>query len=99
MLVEDLSIILIERVQKRATKYILCYTITYSGYKLRLVLMRLKLLPLMYIYNLADVMFFIKSIKFLSEKFNIFNHVEFTFGPARSDSAGLKLRHKPASTK
>jgi len=45
----------------------------------------------MYIYDLADIMFFIKSMKLPYEKFNIFDHVEFTSGPTRS--AGLKLRH------
>ena len=41
----------IEMIQKRATKYILSdYS---SDYKLRLT--RLKLLPLMYIYDLADI--------------------------------------------
>ena len=79
-------------IQKQTTKYILCdYN---SGYKVRL--MRHELLPLMYIYDLADIMFFIKSMKLLSEKFNIFDHVKFTSGPTRS--AGLKLRHNIAST-
>ena len=82
---------LLERVQRRATKYILNdYT---SNYKERLL--RLKLLPLMYIYNLADIMFFIKSVKFPSEKFNILNIVEFISGPTRSP--GYKLRHMIAS--
>ena len=82
---------LLERVQRRATKYILNdYT---SNYKERLL--RLKLLPLMYIYDLADIMFFIKSVKFPSEKFNISNFVEFISGPTRS--AGYKLRHVIAS--
>ena len=57
---------LLEKVQKRATKYILNdYT---SCYKQRLP--RLELLPLMYIYDLADIMFFVKSVKFPSDKFN-----------------------------
>jgi len=50
----------------------------------------------MYIYDLADIMFFIKSMKLPSDKFNIFDHVKFTSGPTRS--AGLKFRHKTAST-
>jgi len=49
----------------------------------------------MYIYDLTDIMFFIKSVKFPTDKFNI-NFVEFTSGPTRS--AGYKLRHKTAST-
>ena len=50
----------------------------------------------MYIYNLADIMFLVKSVKFPSDKFNIFDFVEFISGPTRS--AGYKLRHKTAST-
>jgi len=42
----------------------------------------------MYIYDLADITFFIKSLKFPTRKFNIL------------DSAGHKLKHKfgPGST-
>ena len=51
---------LIEKVQKRATKCILSdYS---SGYKLRLT--RLKLLPLMYIYDLADIIFLLNQLNF-----------------------------------
>ena len=50
----------------------------------------------MYTYDLADIIFFIKSVKFPSEKFNILDYVEFTSGSTRS--AGLKLKHKSAST-
>ena len=64
--------------------------IPYS-YKSRL--MRLNLLPLMYIYDLNDIMLFINSVKSPSDKFNI---LEFTFGTTRS--AGLKLKHNSAST-
>jgi len=44
--------------------------------------MKLKL-HLMHIYDLADIMFFIKSMKLPSNKFNIFDHVEFASGPTR----------------
>ena len=82
----------IEKVQKRATKYILSdYN---SDYKLRLT--RLKLFPLMYIYDLTDIIFFIKLLKSPSDKFNILDYVEFTSGHTRS--AGVKLKHKIAST-
>ena len=47
----------------------------------------------MYIYDLANIMFFIKSVKF---QFKIFDFVEFISVPTRS--AGYKLRHKTAST-
>ena len=50
----------------------------------------------MYIYDLTDIIFFIKSIKFPSEKFNILDYVEFGSGHTRS--AGVKLKHKTAPT-
>ena len=76
---------LIEKVQRRATKYILCdYT---SDYKSRL--MRLNLLPFMYIYDLNDIMFFINSVKSPSDRFNILDYVEFTSGTTRPDQLVL----------
>ena len=49
----------IERIQRRATKYILNdYT---SDYKSRLL--KLHILPLMYTLDLNDIMFFIKNLK------------------------------------
>jgi len=65
-----------------------------SGNKQRLL--KLELLPLMCIYDLTDIMFFIKSVKFPTDKLNIFNFVEFISGPTRS--VGYKLRPKTAST-
>ena len=47
----------------------------------------------MYIYDLTDIIFF---IKFPSEKFNILDYVEFGSGHTRS--AGVKLKHKTAPT-
>ena len=56
-LIKDIT--LLERIQRRATKYILNdYT---STYKFRLE--QLNLLPLMYIYEINDLMFLIKSLK------------------------------------
>jgi len=83
---------LIERVQRRATKYILSDYC--SCYKQRL--MQLKILPLMYIYDLADIMFFVKAFKSPNDKFNILNFVEFSSGPTRA--AGHKLKHKSGTT-
>ena len=52
------DILLLERVQRRATKFILNnYTM---DYKTRLT--NLKLLPLMYVLELQDVIFLIKSL-------------------------------------
>ena len=51
------DIVLLERIQRRATKYILNEYA--SDYKSRLV--SLQLLPLMYYFELCDLMFFIKT--------------------------------------
>ena len=56
-LLEDIFIL--ERVQRRATKYILNNYML--PYKVRLE--RLHLLPLMYTYELNDLIFFVKSLK------------------------------------
>ena len=56
----------------------------------------LNLLPLMYIYDLNDIMFFYQLSKSPSDKFNILDYVEFTSCTTRS--AGLKLKHKFAPT-
>ena len=74
--------------QQRATKFILNDFI--SDYKTRLL--KLRLLPLMYIFELSDIMFFIKSIKCPTNSFNIFNFISF------SNSRGLKLHHNPSNT-
>ena len=65
---------LLERVQKRKTKYILNdFT---SDYKDRLIF--LELLPLMMFYELLDIMFFIKSLKNPNDCFDISNYLQFT---------------------
>ena len=53
------DILNIERVQQRATKYVLNDYI--SDYKTRL--RELKLLPPMYFFELQDIMFVVKSLK------------------------------------
>ena len=78
----------LERVQRRTTKFILNDYI--SDYKSRLI--RLNLLPLMYIYELNDIMFFIKSCKSPSSHFNIFDYLQFSNSSTRS-SKNLKLLH------
>ena len=87
-LLKDISIL--ERVQRRATKYILNdYS---SSYKSRLV--KLDLLPLMYQYKLSDLLFFIKSYKDTHPHFDIKNYVSMsTTSSTRSSSSG-KLVHK-----
>ena len=70
----------IERVQRRATKYILNdYT---SCYKTRLI--KLKLFPLMYLFEIQDILFAIKSIKTQTIQFNITNYISFNSASTRS---------------
>ena len=83
------DIVLLENIQRRATKYILNdYA---SSYRSRLIY--LSLLPLMYIYELNDIMFFIKSLKTPTNCFKITNYVSFSTGTTRSSING-KLVHK-----
>ena len=77
-LIKDIT--MLERIQRRATKYILNdYT---SSYKSRL--QQLSILPLMFIFELQDLMFLIKSLKSPTDNFNINNHITFASGTTRS---------------
>ena len=89
------DVISLERVQRRATKYILNdYT---SDYKSRLL--SLHLLPLMYYFELCDLMFFIKNIKHPSECFNIKDYITFSnCACSTRSSAHYKLRHNQTAT-
>ena len=72
----------LERIQHRATKYILNnYDLSY---KQRLE--QLHLLPLMYTYELNDLMFFIKSLKSPSAHFDISQHIQFASHSTRAAS-------------
>ena len=71
---------LIECIQRRATKYILNDYV--SDYKSHLI--KLQILPLMYILDLNDVIFFVRSLKSPHEGFNIENFISFTLGDTRS---------------
>ena len=82
----------IEQLQRRATKYILQDYI--SDYKTRLT--KLQLLPLMYILEISDIMFFINSIKNPTSSFNINSYVSFSNSGTRSSA--LKLRHNTSFT-
>ena len=90
-LVKD--IIILEKVQRRSTKFILHNT--NLTYKERL--QSLNLLPLMMWYEVADVMFFLKEVKNPSQRFNIFNYVNFSSTAMRSSSQ-TKLRHTRSRT-
>ena len=63
----------LELVQRRATKFIT----NYNDLDYRNQLIKLKLLPLMMEYEIIDIMFLVKSIKFPSDHFNICDFVEF----------------------
>ena len=78
----------IERIQRRATKFILQdYT---SSYKTRLL--KLKLLPLMYLFEIQDILFAIKSLKIPTKQFNITNYISFNSTRTRSGTSN-KLTH------
>ena len=62
-------------------------------YKSRLT--NLKLLPLMYTYELTDILFAIKSFKTSTNSFDIFQHLQFNESGTRSSNT--KLRHKTSS--
>ena len=82
----------LEQLQRRATKYILSdYT---SDYKTQPI--HLRLLPLMYIFEISDILFFIKNFKHPTNNFNINTYVSFTVGNTRS--CGLKWRLNALST-
>ena len=90
MLVKDTEAL--ERIQKRATKFILGNSD--GDYKERLV--KLKLLPLMYSFELADIMFFVNSFKNKTNRFCITDFVSISCSNTRS-SDKLTLRHTRSS--
>ena len=77
----------LERIQRRATKYIL--NDFHSDYKHRLL--SLRLLPLMMQLELFDILFFIRCLKD-PYNFSIFSYVHFSEGSTRS-STHFKLKH------
>ena len=85
-LLKDIKIL--EQVQRRATKFILNNYII--SYKCRLI--QLNLLPLMYQYELNDLLFFIKSYKASNTHFDN-QFVHFRSSSTRS-SAASKLVHQ-----
>ena len=90
-LIQD--IIKLESIQRRATKFIMNdYT---SDYKSRLL--HLNLLPLMYVFEITDIIFQVKSFKFPSASFNINNYVSFSTSTT-TRSSGVKLIHNSSST-
>ena len=78
----------LETVQRRASKFI----ISNSAMDYRNRLISLEMLPLMMEYEIADIMFLIKSLKNPSSHFNILDFITFNISNTRSSSY-LKLRH------
>jgi len=87
------DILTLERIQRRATKYIL--NDYESSYKSRLE--QLHLLPLMYTYELNDLMFLIKCLKQPSDHFNIYHHIQFATSSTRFGNSN-KLVHPKSSS-
>ena len=83
----------IERLQHRATKYVLQdYN---SDYKTHLT--KLQLLPLlMYVLEVSDLMSCVNCIKNPTSSFNINSYV--SFSDSRTRSTGLKLKHNTTFT-
>ena len=83
----------LEAIQRRSTKFILNdYTIDYKSR-----LLSLQLLPLTMLYELNDILFFVKSLKKPNTSFNINNYFTFSSNCTRSASHH-KLVHKLART-
>ena len=68
------DILLLERVQRRATKFVL--NDYQTDYKTRLT--SLKLLPLMMVYEMLDITFFIMSLNNPTKSFDINGYIEFS---------------------
>ena len=64
----------LEQLQRWATKYILSDYL--SDYKTLLI--QLRLLPLMYIYEISDILFFTKNLKNPTNNFNINTYISFS---------------------
>uniref|UniRef100_A0A1X7V1D5 Reverse transcriptase domain-containing protein n=1 Tax=Amphimedon queenslandica TaxID=400682 RepID=A0A1X7V1D5_AMPQE len=87
------DIVVLERVQRRATKFIINdFT---SDYKTRL--RSLNLLPLMMTFEFQDLIFFINTIQTPDPSLNILDYVSNSTNTTRS-GAGLKLRHSVSFT-
>ena len=83
----------LERVQRRATKYILHDYVT--DYKTRLT--SLHLLPLMYWLDLLDILFLVKCLQDKNDTINIFKYISFVECPTRAGST-KKLKHNYCRT-
>ena len=88
------NINMLETIQRQATKWIL--NDYQSSYRLRLV--SLHLLPLMYVYEMNDIMFFIKSYKQQSSHFNnVTEYVQFSTSNTRFGASEKMVHHRCSS--
>ena len=88
------DIIVLEKLQRRATKFILNdYT---SDYKTRLS--SLELLPLSMTLELYDIIFFLKSVRSPSPSFDTLDYIHFSVSSGTRSSSNNKLLHLLAST-
>ena len=78
----------LESVLRRATKFV--FGDNLSNYCHRLI--NLNILPLMMIFEINDILFFIKCLKEPSKRFNVLDFVTFCSSQTRS-STYFKLRH------
>ena len=84
-LIRDIT--LIKQIQRRATKFILNdYSTNYFNR-----LKQLNLLPLMYILELNEIVFILKSLKHPSPSFNITDFISFADGNIRSSTRGKMI--------
>ena len=83
----------LERIQKRATKFIVGDSS--KDYKSRLV--TLSLFPLMYFFEMNDIFLFMKCLKDPPSNFNISNYVTFDVNSTRSGSSN-KFKHTSSSS-
>ena len=88
------DILSLERIQRRATKFILNdYS---SDYKVRLL--SLRLLPLMYLYELSDILLLIKSLKFPDPSFPVLEFVSFSSSSTRSSTFSKLIPRRVSSS-
>ena len=84
-LIKDIT--LIEQIQRRATKFILNdYSSDYFDR-----LKQLNLLPLMYNFELNELVFTLKSLKYPPPSFNITDYITYADGNTRSSSSGKMI--------
>ena len=87
------DICFLEKIQRRGTKYIL--NDFNSDYKTRLI--SLHLLSLMYTYELIDIIFLVRNLKFPDPSFPVKDYIQFSSSSTRVSSCS-KLIHLSSRT-